>query len=296
MNLGVASDSIKNVQSVLVIGAGGFIGTRLYKTLLASFPHGSVFGSYYSSENSRGAVKLDIRNGVEIRNLIYKLKPSMVVIVAGTKDVSRCEKDSDYAYALNTQPVSEIVSIIERNNLPTKVILISSDYVFDGKAGCYSDTDDPVPVTVYGQSKYAAENLLLESSVDAKVARLSAVMGKDAGFYRWFVSSMNERKTVALYKDAFFTPTPISLVVAGLCQLIINYEEIPQKTVHVVGRQSMSRFQFGMEWLKNNPSSKGIVVGEKLDNHTLIQPDLSMRQSSFVSDIDSMSLFQQLDL
>jgi dTDP-4-dehydrorhamnose reductase len=184
-------------------------------------------------------------------------------------------------------PVEYVVDIIESNKLHTKLIFMSSDYVFDGSKGNYKDDDIPNPNTNYGITKFLAEQLLLQSKISHKIVRSSAVVGKGGTFYNWIIEQFNNCQ-VELFSNVYFTPTPASFLCEVLYRLIIDFDSIDKNILHIVGEKKMSRYEFGVmvyEFYKNKLNMKKnvkLVPKELQLEHTFFRRDLSMIQSTFV--------------
>ena len=91
-----------------------------------------------------------------------------------------------------------------------KVVLFSTDYVFDGRSGPYLETDDVCPVNVYGHSKLKAEELILDVCPSALIIRTTVVYGpEDAGknFAYQICTRLSQGETVQCITDQFSTPT-----------------------------------------------------------------------------------------
>jgi len=271
-------------KSIVFIGASGFIGGALYrsfkKNLSADF---KITGTYCSSHTATDIEKLDIMQFSDLERFLIKVKPDFIVLTAGNKDVRQCEEDFSRVYALNTRPVESIITIITRHRLLTRVLYFSTDYVFDGKKGYYSDCDIPNPTTNYGKTKYLSEQLLLSSGLDFKIIRTAAVMGRGGIFFNWILDTIMSEKPVSMYENIFFSPTPLAFLTNIVERIINSYDQIPQKILHVAGEKRMSRYHFAI-LVKDSLKSDVTIRPEKnLDTSLLFQYDLSLVSSDIIN-------------
>lgn len=260
-------------KKLAIIGASGFIGHHM--------------SSFFSSTDSfdlltPAADKLDITNKKNWEDFLVNEKPDFLILLAGSKDVKKLEDDLEFAFAINTQPVIDIINIIEQYNLSTNFIFFSSDYVFDGKKGNYKVNDETFPKTNYGQSKLKAEHALLDSKINFKIVRTSAVMGEGGVFYEWLNSALKTKSEINMFANVYFTPTDIGFLNESILKLINNFNTISDRIIHIVGSKKLSRYEFAIE-LQKKINSKTKVIKDIADiSHSTFCNDLSMEQSGFI--------------
>lgn len=257
-------------KNLAIIGASGFIGAHMTKF----FKDNNDFEVIVPSP-----AELDITKYQDWETFLTKQMPDFLILLAGSKDVKKLEQDADFAYKINTQPTKDIIDIIEKNDLKTKMIFFSSDYVFDGKKGDYKTDDKTEPKTNYGRSKLDAEKALLKSNIDFKIIRTSAVMGEGGVFYEWLKGELLRGNKIDLYGNVYFTPTPIQLLNESILKIVDNFEKINEKIIHIVGDKKLSRYEFGLLIKKELKSKSDIIKTEADISHTTFCNDLSMVQS-----------------
>ncbi len=271
-------------KTILIIGASGFVGQALYKYLNQNFLEKyQITGTYYSASYADILQKLDITSHEDLEKVILEIKPDYILLVAGNKNVQDCEDDFSRAYALNTKPVESLITIISQLKLSTRLIYLSTDYVFDGESGNYKDIDEPNPITNYGKTKFMSEQLLLHSDIDFKIIRTAALIGKGGIFFDWLINKLDHEKNVAMYDNVFFSPTPLTFFTEMVTFIIENYDLIPQKILHVVGEKRLNRYQFA-KIVKNILQSEVTIYAEKNQNiNNIFQHDLSLIPSNIIN-------------
>jgi dTDP-4-dehydrorhamnose reductase len=236
-------------QTISVVGASSFIGSRLFATLKREFPPFAdciVTGTHFSRPVVDGTERLDLTCRESLRTFLLQRRPDTLILVAGTKDVGRCEQDYDYAYRLNTAPVEILCDCIKEHGLATRMLYVSSDYVFSGTRGRYRSGEPPSPITNYGRTKMLAEQRLQQGDVSASIVRTAAVMGLNGGFLRWLVDQLRTRDSVTLLDNSFFSPTPVELLADRILAMIAGGMQNAEHVVHAVGPRRMSRYTFGV--------------------------------------------------
>jgi len=261
-------------KRILVLGASGFIGGYLFEHL-KSAGH-DVSGTYFMSPRS-GMIRLDILNFEDVTTLLLKIKPELVVFLSGTKDVQRCEKEPDYALELNVQTVRNYLAACTASNLRPETLFFSTDYVFNGQFGYYTTTSPLSPKTIYGATNMISERLLQASNLPSLILRVSAVMGRHAGFYRWLEEALLADKPVDLFDNTYFTPTTIG----RLCNFseTIAHQGIKNgvAVAHLSNGYRMTRYEFGQMLASKLNKPQSLVSAKKADiDGAGFQADLSL--------------------
>ena len=138
-------------MKILIIGATGFLGRKLMNFLSKSH---EVYGASLTKE--KGIKKVDATDINEVSEIISTLNPEIVIDTVSLSSSIECENNPSLAERLNYLTAKNIQTICEKNG--SKMIFISSSYVFDGISGNYSENDMPCPVNQYGKTKEMAEN------------------------------------------------------------------------------------------------------------------------------------------
>ena len=177
---------------------------------------------------------------------------------------------------LNLDPVETLCNAIVESDLPTRLLYISSDYVFDAKQGNYS-VDSPVnPTTVYGRSKVLAEDRVLRGDIPGCVIRTAAVMGCSGGFLSWLIDALETPETVELFGNSFFSPTPVQMLADCITEILCTEMSERQRIYHAVGPERMSRFDFGCLIRDLLQESGAPVAAELLKGGKGLGSDLSL--------------------
>ena len=278
-------------MNVLIVGASSFIGLRIYHHLKNDRKF-KLTGTYYEHQKDARFVHLDITNTSQLEKIILDSQPDALIWVAGSKNLKKCEQDVEYAKRINAYPVEQLVQILMQNKLSPHILFVSTDYVFDGKTGNYTDSDLPNPQTHYGQSNRIAEHTLQQSSFDHTIIRTSAVMGRYGTFFDWITDAMTHDQSIELYADSYFSPTSMGLLLQ--CVAVIINDNV-RGVLHVCGNQRLSRYDFA-KMLKQADVrfiAELIPVNAQSEN-VLFQHDLSMIPSDICSKFGMTTLLDEL--
>ena len=262
---------------IAIIGASGFIGNRIFHSLSIKNTF-NLIGTFYKHKTSSEFIHLDVTSIEQIKQFLIRYRPSLIFWLAGSKDLNECENDIKYAYRINTQPIIDFYQIKKRINLDSRLVFFSTDYVFDGVKGNYKDNDVGNPKTNYGITNKLAEEKILHVSPYDLILRTSAAMGRGGQFFDWLTEFLVKSKKVKMFKDIYFSPTPIQLLSEATEYLAKNRVS---GIVHICGGPRLSRFEFAENLLRiNNKFSATIVPITASCESSHFQHDLSLIQSS----------------
>jgi dTDP-4-dehydrorhamnose reductase len=235
------------MQKILLTGASGFLGNYIIDGLKNKY---EIIGlcNKQQQEKLQNNFFIDLANVEQLEEIFKKVQPDIVIHTAAISSIIQCEKDVDYAYQVNVIASTQLATLCNINNI--KFIFCSTDMVFDGKKGNYTETDIPNPINIYGTQKYEAEIGILQANENAILARLPLMIGENKNGNAGVVAEMQEKNETAaaihLFTNEFRTPALVEEVVQGLKILIKNN---CVGIYHVSGSQKLNRLQIA-EYIK----------------------------------------------
>jgi dTDP-4-dehydrorhamnose reductase len=234
---------IKN--RILITGANGMLGQRLVKFFLSQKNYELMLTSlepncFYKEVNY---ISEDLSKRENVKKVVYEFFPDVIINTAAFTNVDLCESEREKAWKVNVRSVeylAETARIIDAH-----LIHISTDYVFDGSNGPYSEKDIPKPISYYGRTKLASENTIRLIGVINTIIRTNVLYGPvDFGrpdFVRWVVSNLREGKEIKIVTDQINNPTFIDDLVCAI-NSIIQYKK--QGIYNIGGKEIISRYDF----------------------------------------------------
>ena len=165
------------MANLLITGASGFIGSHLakYAHTQGSEVHGTYLTNYFVRVPGCNYYRIEIQKESQVRALVTRLKPSIVIHIAGTKDIDFCSKYPEQAYQIHAQGTLNVVQACQ--GICSRLVYISTDCVFDGTKALFSEDDFTNPFNRYGEVKYEAERISMESDLNTIVLRTSLLFG-----------------------------------------------------------------------------------------------------------------------
>lgn len=190
-------------HKVMVIGAGGNIGLWVARGLEPEFDVIPVVHDY--TPPGLKAVSLDITNPAATERVIGEYAPDTVVNLAAIADADYCEKHPDVARAVNVEGAANIARACAK--IDAYLIQYSTDLVFDGRKGMYTETDAPNPLNVYATTKLLSEQAALSIHPRSAVLRTAIVYGIGSGkwpsFFESVINKVQRRETVRFFTDQY---------------------------------------------------------------------------------------------
>lgn len=237
--------SAKRKPKVLLTGASGFLGFNLMSLLKTEF---ELYGTYCANappiEPDR-LIGLDVTSPKNVKEVLKTVKPEVVVHAAAKADVDFCERNHDVSFGVNVCGSENLAEQAE--SIGARFIYLSTDLVFDGKKGNYSEEDNPEPTCFYGTTKLEAEKRVLEVSDNLSILRLSLMYGSkghsSTGFVYRLLEYLKAGQPFGLFTDQYRTPLYLDDVAEALRRIILdsNFRGL----YHLGGPERVSRWEFG---------------------------------------------------
>ncbi|QLC34399.1 NAD(P)-dependent oxidoreductase [Halarchaeum sp. CBA1220] len=232
---------------LLVLGANGLLGSNVVASAVAR--DWRVTGTYHTTAPDFDVPlhRLDVTDDAALRDRLAASDPDWVVNCAAMTDVDACESAPERAHAVNADaPGTLAAACAERD---TRVLHVSTDYVFDGDRETPYAEDAPTnPLQTYGASKLDGERRVRSADADALLTRLSFVYGRHAntgaltGFPAWVRDRLADGAETPLFTDQHVTPTRAGHASETLCDLV---DASASGTYHVATRSCVTPYAFG---------------------------------------------------
>jgi dTDP-4-dehydrorhamnose reductase len=228
---------------LLVTGASGLLGANLLLAARAS--HQLIAASRRQRIVLAGAecVQVDLAQPGAAHDLLRDTHPDAVIHCAAFTDVDACEGHPELAERLNAEVPGWLAEACAREG--TRLIHISTDAVFDGERGGYTEDDQPLPINVYGATKLRGEQAVLTAFPSATVIRTN-IFGWNAqpklGLAEWFVERLRLGERCTGFTDVTFSPLAVDDLAAGLLNLLSRSSP---GVLHIAGTETVSKYDFG---------------------------------------------------
>ena len=198
-------------MKILVIGGNGQLGSALMKVLKDDF---DVYGTFIDGDRSN-LVHLDITDENNVKKVLNDIKPDVVINTAALTNVDQCEEKKEIAKKINVDGNRNLNNWCIKNN--SKLVFISSYYVFEGINSWYSEADKVLALNVYSKTKIDSEIITLKNSKNL-VIRTSKIYSwglDDRNFIARVINNLKENKEFITTNDQY--NNPISAEDCAIC-------------------------------------------------------------------------------
>ena len=258
---------------VLVTGSNGLLGTKLIELLLGR-------GDVDVSGASRGPCanrylgefpfwQADLSEPRAVTAVLEAFGPDLVIHTAAMTDVDGCERFPDRAWRENVEASRLVADACRRAG--TRLVVLSTEYVFDGTAGPYAEEDRTNPLGVYGRTKLAGETVAREILPDCAIARTTVLFGHAPNVRPNFVTGLLARwragESTRVVVDQVGSPT----LADNLAQMVwaLAEDRSARGVFNTVGATVVDRYAFAMEAAAMFGADPGLI--EPIDTPSLNQ-------------------------
>ena len=242
------------MNKLLIVGATGLLGSKV-----ASLASKHRFEPH-PTQNAResglpGSFQLDITDKDAVQRLVRKVQPKAIINTAALHNVDYCETHKEEADRVNIDGVRNLSDAARKNG--SRLIHLSTDYVFDGEQGHYRESDIPNPLHYYARTKVEGEKIVSQLPSYAisrpsviygwnslEVTGIPSSSGKTINFAMFVLDKFKKNEIVKAVTDQYSSPTFADNLAEALLRLA-NHSE--NGIFHTAGRSCLSRYEFGLK-------------------------------------------------
>jgi len=260
---------------IMITGCHGLLGQSVLKMFLKSTDY-EILAT--AKENKTfldfggfDYTMLDITIRSDVKNLVVYFRPDVIINTAAYTNVDGCELNRELAWRVNVEGVRNLVHSARR--VDAKLIHISTDYIFDGKNGPYSEDARPNPINYYGRTKLASENEIKIGGIRFAILRSNVLygVGKNvkSNFALWLYQKLSNGENIKVVTDQIGNPTYVD----DLAFAILKVVEFDKEGIYNVGgRDFVDRYTFAVRFAEIFEFDKNLITPVKTSELNQIAP------------------------
>jgi dTDP-4-dehydrorhamnose reductase len=232
------------MKTILVTGSNGLLGQKITERINSSKQFRLIATSKganrFPSQEGYVYVSMDILDPANVKAVIEEYRPDAIIHTAAMTNVDTCEAQQEMAYALNVEAVKTLIVNCEAYQI--QFIHLSTDFIFDGAAGPYDEFASANPLSYYGQTKVAAEELVRQAACPWVIIRTILVYGIVGDLSRsnivlWAKGALEKGQPINVVNDQWRMPT-LAEDLADACLLAVEKEA--RGIYHISGKDMMT--------------------------------------------------------
>ena len=230
-------------RKILITGASGFLGHYL----CANKPNDiEIIGQTFSKKAPENiqSFPCDLSDESALQVFLEEIRPEGIIHTAAISSPAVCQENQVFSKRVNVQASVQLAKYAAEQNIP--FVFTSTDLVFDGKKGNYSENDKPNPLNIYGNQKLEAEQEILKVYPQAAVCRMPLMLGNAPGFpekfLQQFISKIKQGESFSLFTDEYRS------VMGGKSAAKVLWLALEKMKglFHLGGPERLSRYDIGI--------------------------------------------------
>ena len=216
------------MKKIIVTGSNGLLGQKVTDLsiqdpeieLIAT----SVGPNRHNLKDGYTYEELDVLDLVRLNELVERYRPDSIIHTAAMTNVDACEAERAKCYALNVQSVKNLIDVCQIRDI--QLIHLSTDFIFDGENGPYTEEAEPNPLSYYGETKLESELILKKSSCRWAILRTIIVYGivndmSRSNIVLWAKGALEKGESIHVVNDQWRMPT-LAEDLAACCLLAVK--------------------------------------------------------------------------
>ena len=255
---------------LLITGGSGLLGGSLLRIGQSRHEIHATLRNHPLPVSEVRPVPVDLTKEQEVARVIAEVRPQAIIHAAAMTEVDYCEDHRDEAWAQNVVATDNLARGAVSIGCP--LLYISTDFVFDGRRGGYTEDDEPNPVNYYAVTKLEGEERVRQAKGEHLILR-TTIYGWNSqpknSFPEWILKELRAGRQPRLFTDLFWSPIFTDNLSRALYEAV---DKGLRGLYHVAGSEPCSRFAFGQALMQQKGASQDRVLSSKLEEANLKAP------------------------
>lgn len=272
-------------MKILILGSSGMLGREFVNIFKDKH---EVYGIDINDIKNLGNryFSINLLNELEIKKFLERNIFDIIINSVAIVDLKKCETDKKLTEDLHVNLNKNFIEYCNKNN--TKYIYISTDSVFDGEVGNYTEESITKPLNNYAYTKFLGEKEVekIKNHIIVRTNILGYTENQNS-LFKWAYTNLKDNIEINGFEDVIFTPISVFRLSELIDELIkINYQGL----INVVNDTVLSKYEF-LNILKEMISSTSKINKVKIENTDIIRPKNTSLNNELLH-----SIFKNLNL
>lgn len=230
---------------LLLTGASGFLGYNIIAQAKERYQVLGIVNKHsYTTQQGLQQARLNLTDKLALRNLVRESHPDAIIHTAAVSDINLCQLQPIETAELNVEVAALLANLAAELNIP--YVFTSTDLVYDGTKGNYSETDAVSPINKYGEQKVLAEERIRQAYPDAAICRMPLMYGVGGpgskNFFLPLLAKIKGHEKIGLFADEYRSTLGAYSAAKGL----LLAAELFKGTYNFGGPERISRYMLGL--------------------------------------------------
>jgi len=229
------------MEKIIITGASGLLGSNMAQEFKEKYETFITDKNPVKISGCEG-VALDLTDFDKTKKILLEIMPKIIIHCAALTNVDYCEENPKETKLVNYDVTRNLAEISQE--IGSKFIYISTDAVFDGEKGDYSEESLTNPISVYGHSKLMGEEAVKKICGNYAIIRTNIygwnILNKFS-LAEWILNKLENNEEVPGFEDIFFTPINVNNLSRAIKEII---EKDIKGLFHIAGTEKCSKFEF----------------------------------------------------
>jgi dTDP-4-dehydrorhamnose reductase len=254
------------MKNILITGGSGLLGSNLSFIYRNEFNVLSIYNKNQLSMKGVNYLPCDLSKNEEVKKL-NQFKPDIIIHCAALTNIDICESNKEIAFKHNVISTKNIAKLSKETG--SYLIYISTDSVFNGKKGNYSEDSEISPLNYYGKTKYLGEQEVKNNCPKYSIIRTNIFGWNKRNKYcmaEWMLDKLRNHEILEGFKDVYFSPilvNDLSILIKDIIKIRYN------GVIHLGSRDHCSKFEFAKMLSEQFNCDESLILPINLEEKNL---------------------------
>ena len=231
-------------MKVLITGVSGLLGVALARRFSKKSDVTGIYNTHPVVLDDCSLVKCNLLDKPDFKKLLSKANPEVIIHAAALTDVDLCEQKPELAESINVGLTRNLAGFAKEKSI--RLVYISTDFIFDGKKGNYSESDLPLPINAYGRTKLKGEDVVKEVSNHAIVR--TSIFGWNVqnklSFPEWVIDNVGKSRRIGVFTDQITSMILVDSLAEMVEKLVVCGAS---GTFNIASSNSLSKYDMALK-------------------------------------------------